>query len=103
MERTPVLLGLSAVESNAGADDPDKDEDHPDEHDEVSRVLAEWEARHGPVIHVRDKVVLDEVEKEPDGHHDQPEPGECRKRRRGRERRDRRLIGQKRDTSYLYS
>jgi hypothetical protein len=46
MARAPVLLG-EAADSKSGADDADEDEDHPDQDDEMSEVLAQGEAHGG--------------------------------------------------------
>src|SRR4051812_1851939 len=86
MARTPVLLG-EAADPKAGADDAEEDKDHPDQHDEMSEVFAQRKARHGLLASVRDDVVHDEVEKKPEGHHDEPEAGDPREwERRNRER-----------------
>ena len=100
-----MLVGTSVAEAHPGADDADQDEDHADEDDEVSGVLATWDARDSRLGDVRDAVVLDEIEEEADGHDRDPEPGKHResgagRQRRAGERRDRERIDQ---SAYLRS
>jgi hypothetical protein len=86
MAKTPVVVGTPAADLHPGADDADQDEDHADEDDEVSGVLSQREARDSLIVHVRDEVVLDEVEEQAEGHDRQAEPGETREGRAGGER-----------------
>jgi hypothetical protein len=106
MARTPVLVGTPVAEAHSGADDADQDEDHADEDDQVSGVLTQWKARDLRLRHVRDEVVLDEIEQQAEAHDRDPESGERgkpragRQRRAGGERRDRERIDQ---SAYLRS
>ena len=87
-------MRVPAADSHPGTDDADQDEDHADEDDEMSGVLAEREAGDPQLVRMRDEVVLDEIEQQAEGHHGHPKPGEAGKRWVGGERRDRERIDQ---------
>jgi hypothetical protein len=94
MGQAPWLVGTAAIQSTPGPDDAGQDEDHADEDDEMGGVLAQRDAGDALLIEVRDEIVLDDVEQEPEGHHRDPEPGKARQRRSMGERRERVRIDQ---------
>jgi hypothetical protein len=72
---------VSAFQPAPGADDARQDEDHADEDDEMSGVLAHRESDNRGGAGRADEIVLDEIEQEPEGHHRDPEPRQVRKTR----------------------
>jgi hypothetical protein len=62
-------FGPAAVDPDAVGDDSREDEDHPDDDDEVSRVLGEGKPGGDDVIGVGDEAMLRQVEEEPEGDH----------------------------------
>lgn len=81
----PDLGAMATSQPDPVADDADEDEDHADDDDEMSRVLAHRKAGDAGFSGVRDEIMLDEIEEESERHHSDSESGESRERRpRGR-------------------
>jgi hypothetical protein len=88
MGERSFLPATPALEADPAGDDAGEDEDHPDEHDQVSEVLTDRERTESGFADVRE-VVLDEIEEQPEGDHDGTElrePGQGRSPRRARGR-----------------
>jgi hypothetical protein len=65
-------------------DDAAEDEDHPDDDDEMGRVLSDGKARDEVLVGVRHDTVLDDIEQEAERHSEQAEAGEQWERTRRR-------------------
>jgi hypothetical protein len=70
----------AAADPDAVGDHPTEDEDHPDDHDEMSRVLAEREAGDDRLVRVGGEAVLGEVKDEPERDDRETELGRSRER-----------------------